>query len=57
MLKKLEKIEKRKLYFIIGGNMPSLDSVCWQDSTSFDSKKYDSGGCSKKLDTTEFSTY
>ena len=48
-LQNFEKLNQQELPFIVGGAI-AADTVCWEDSTSKDSKKHDKGGCSKKLD-------
>jgi len=48
-LDSFESLNKQELQFIIGGNV-SINSDCWEDSTSRDSYKKDTGGCSHKKD-------
>ena len=49
-LKSLKALNSKELCFVTGGGSPGQDSACWEDSTSKDSYKRDTGGCSCKKD-------
>lgn len=49
-LDSFESLNSQELLFVIGGTI-AADSECWEDSTSRDSYKKDTGGCSKRRDT------
>ena len=58
-LKKLDSFESlnsQELKYVVGGTC-IMDRACWEDSTSQDSKKHDTGGCSKKHDEAALMTY
>ena len=51
VLDSFESLNSQELQFILGGTFLPEDSACWEDSTSHDSYKLDTGGCSKRRDT------
>jgi hypothetical protein len=55
-LDSFESLNSQELQYVVGGTY-TMDSACWEDSTSQDSKKYDKGGCSKKHDEPAFAAH
>lgn len=55
-LDSFESINNQELQFVVGGTL-AADSECWEDSTSKDSYKKDTGGCSKRRDSAEIAAY
>ena len=53
----LESLNNQEIKFIVGGTVTSLNSECWEDSTSRDSIRRDKGGCSKRKDEPAFAAY
>jgi hypothetical protein len=53
-LDSFESLNSQELQFIVGGTLAYQESECWEDSTSRDSYKKDTGGCSKRRDTDAF---
>ncbi|WP_408045656.1 hypothetical protein [Tenacibaculum litopenaei] len=49
-LDSFESLNSQELQYIVGGAFAAVESECWEDSTSRDSYKKDTGGCSKKRD-------
>lgn len=50
-LNSFEYLNRKELQFVVGGMLTVVESQCWKDSSSRDSKKNDTGAdCSKKLD-------
>lgn len=47
-LDSFESLNSQELQYIVGGAFAAVESECWEDSTSRDSYKKDTGGCSKK---------
>lgn len=48
-LDSFESLNSQEIQCIIGGTV-AVSSECWSDSTSRDSYKKDTGGCSKRRD-------
>ena len=50
-LDSFESLNNKQQQFIMGGILlPISENACWEDSSSRDSYKRDTGGCSKRAD-------
>ncbi len=57
VLSSLEPLNSQELQFVVGGALATVESECWEDSTSKDSYKKDTGGCSKRRDKPAIAAY
>mgnify|MGYP006076806769 CR=1 FL=1 len=56
-LDSFESLNNQELQFVVGGALATVESECWEDSTSKDSYKKDTGGCSKRRDKPALAAY
>ncbi len=56
-LDSFESLNNQELQFVVGGALAAVESECWEDSTSKDSYKKDTGGCSKRRDKPALAAY